>query len=181
MSTPADSRRQPPTFDTAQLLRIATIRRWELQALQDAGAVRPAVAGRRYRGAKAHWPWMAVVGCAYYKSFVDAGCDLGWGRAAAAWVAASRPEDVQAAFNEGKTLVALTTAGLGQLVTPYLRPGRPAAAERANRLLIAQLDLRMCYQRTVVRARAVLTEDSRLALAALFEAEGLPVVDADAK
>jgi hypothetical protein len=166
MSTnPKKPWRPVATLTTAKLLAVTGLTRRQLQRLEEAGAVTPLRKGARGAGRPGTWSIMQAVGVAYSRAFLDAGLHPSWSYAAARWVAAQHPGPLAEAFALGRTLLALLPDGRGLLVEPYLKPG----ATRAQRLAVAQLNLRKTYDR-------VLRKVEELALPRKRDAEPAPKV-----
>jgi hypothetical protein len=136
-----------PVFTTRELLELSGLTRRQLQFFEGAGLA-PLRKGRAGRWNPGIWSMMQVVGAAYGKAFLDAGCHSSWAYEAAVWVAAQDPGVLVKKFALGRTLLALLPTGEGRLVEPYL----PPHATREHRLIAAQLDLAKCYERVWRRA-----------------------------
>jgi hypothetical protein len=138
---------QMAAFTTAELMEVADLTRRQLQHLEDAGALTPLRKGHgRVQG---QWSILQAVGAAYFRAFIEAGCQAPWSYAACAWVSRQHPGFLhQELANKKRALVSLSPDGEGKIIEPYLQPG----ASREKKLLVAQLDLKPVYERVLKRA-----------------------------
>jgi hypothetical protein len=90
---------------------------------------------------------MQAVAAAYARAFLDAGAHWSWAHEACLWVAEQHPGKLLKEFAKGRTLLALALVGRSRLVEPYLKVG----AKRADRLMLAQLNLEAVYNRVLQR------------------------------
>jgi hypothetical protein len=166
--------RPQPTLTTAEFLEAADISDRQLRHLMNVNALTPLRRGRPGLGNSSRWTLLSAVGANYAKQFWLAGLSGDWPYLAARWVATASAADLVAAFGRGEVLLALAPDGSGKLTVPALRP----TASRADKLLVAALDLQACTRRVVRRARQLFDQGSQRALADLFAAVGMPALDA---
>jgi hypothetical protein len=129
------------------ICELCGVSRRYLQRLVDEGLLIPRKRGQRFRESQI-FDVMAVVGVSYGQAFKAAGADPFWRDEAVRFVAGLSVAELLAAVAEGKTFVALAPPGAvaqSQLIVPQLRPN----ASRADRLMLAQLDLQKVYWRTL--------------------------------
>jgi hypothetical protein len=134
-------------FTTNELMTIAGLTRGQLQRLEEAEALVPARKG--HCAVTSLWTIMDVVGACVYKAFFDAKCTATWAFAACTWVSRYPENKLLAEMaDKERALVALSPNGDGRIIEPYLQPG----ASREHRIMVARLDLKRIYERTIKRA-----------------------------
>jgi hypothetical protein len=156
MTTKPKKPRAVATLTTPRLMEVAGVTRRQVQFLELAG-IAPLRRGKGGPGNAARWSIMQAVAAAYFRAFLDAGLHPSWAYAAARWVAAQHPGPLAEAFALGRTLLALCPDGRGVLVEPYLKPG----ATRAQRLSVAQLNLRKTYDRVLRKVEELAVRTAR--------------------
>jgi hypothetical protein len=104
--------------------------------------------GRRGRGHADRFTLRQAVAVAYGLQYLGACFDLATANRACEWVARQHLGKLAFEFARGRTVLLVGRDGRADLIEPAV----PAQANRALRLLLSQLDLRKCYERTLGKA-----------------------------
>lgn len=139
---------------TEQVLTVTGVSRMQLKHLRNQGALVPAVPGSKGRGLSSQYTIQQTLAIAYAAAMRRAGCHGTWTFAAVNWLSRLDPGAMHAAFAEGRTLLSVSPHAVAdaQLVRPHL----PPTASRADRIMLAQLNVQSVEKEVLRRTHELL-------------------------